>query len=148
MEADGWFALETGPWLASSGAQQSKQIDHTGTTGATGATYATPGQGTHHTISSTAAALPDGVAKRGCLNGFVVPTEAEAFNRARVVFDALMFANPTATWVYQGYPWFRVYSQGKAIIIIFYFLLQLLSPAPPHHPILRETIHTTSRGNI
>jgi len=41
---------------------------------------------------------------------FIVPTEEEAYSRAKVVFASLVHASPNSTWVYQGYPWFRVYA--------------------------------------
>ena len=93
VEADGWFALETGPWLSSD--------------------------------STSVAALGDGAdaaEEAGCFFGrvdqdghpipFIIPSEEEAFTRASSVFASLVAAKPDATWVYQGYPWFRVYSQG------------------------------------
>lgn len=49
-----------------------------------------------------------------CLGGFVIPSEEEAFARATAVFASLKSADPNVTWVYQGYPWFRVYSQGHS----------------------------------
>ena len=97
VEADGWFSLETGPWLAS---------------------------GPPATEASTAAAAvlsPDRAGEAlqeddygDCLNGFKVPAEEGTKQRARAVFESLTHGNPNATWLYQGYPWFRVYSQGKS----------------------------------
>eukprot|EP00912_Choanoflagellata_sp_UC4_P000529 UC4_evm1s330 len=69
IEADGWFSLETGPWLSNS-------------------------------INDSDA----------CLGGFVVPSEKEAALRVAKVYESLSTANPDNVWVYQGYPWFRVYS--------------------------------------
>jgi hypothetical protein len=34
------------------------------------------------------------------------------FRRAQAVFSSLVKSKPDATWIYQGYPWFRVHSQG------------------------------------
>lgn len=92
VEADGWFSLETGPWLSSS---------------------------TSSDIATLAASdtVMDGQMAAGlgtCLGGFVIPTEEEAFTRASRVFSTLTKANPEAVWLYQGYPWFRVYSQGAS----------------------------------
>jgi hypothetical protein len=81
VEADGWFSLETGPWLQS--------------------------------VTNEANSSVQSVADGGqCLGGFKVPSEAEARSRAEAVLKSLVSAAPNATWVYQGYPWFRVYSQG------------------------------------
>eukprot|EP00040_Diaphanoeca_grandis_P034275 m.212108 g.212108 ORF g.212108 m.212108 type:complete len:916 (+) comp33117_c0_seq2:280-3027(+) len=81
IEADGWFSLETGPWLAGGGT--------------------TAINGSQEDSGS-------------CLGGFVIPSYEEAFTRAQKVFSTLISANPEAVWIYQGYPWFRVYSQGAS----------------------------------
>ena len=119
-QADGWFELQTGPWYSSDTA--------TGAGGSVGST------GGSNDVIDASAALDDalGVAIRGggvnggpaadagldddssCLGGFRIPTEEEAFARATNVFSSLVSANPNATWIYQGYPWFRVHSQGAS----------------------------------
>ena len=56
-----------------------------------------------------------GVSTSQCTHrNFRIPSEEEAYTRARAVFSSITAADPDATWVYQGYPWFRVYSQGAA----------------------------------
>ena len=102
VEADGWFSLQTGPWLGSFGeAEVAANWDGGG--GGGGAAVAEAG------VSAEADALLG-----SCLRGFRIPSEEEAFVRARTVFAAITAADPAAVWVYQGYPWFRVYSQGAA----------------------------------
>eukprot|EP00041_Stephanoeca_diplocostata_P026908 m.733684 g.733684 ORF g.733684 m.733684 type:complete len:846 (+) comp23074_c0_seq1:615-3152(+) len=87
LEADGWFSLETGPWLGSMSEMHSQSA-------------------VMHGDNNTS--------QGSCLGGFVIPSEEEAYTRAQSVFASLTLAEPNATWVYQGYPWFRVYSQGSA----------------------------------
>jgi alpha-N-acetylglucosaminidase len=125
VEADGWFSLETGPWLGASAETGGGGVGVDGMDAARPrhprAKTAGPRVGTFSEATITEA---DGARAAGsdnadggfggCLNGFVVPTEEEAFTRARAVFAAITDADPEATWVYQGYPWFRVYSQGSA----------------------------------
>eukprot|EP00041_Stephanoeca_diplocostata_P026912 m.733761 g.733761 ORF g.733761 m.733761 type:complete len:152 (+) comp23074_c0_seq6:994-1449(+) len=84
LEADGWFSLETGPWLGSMSEMHSQSA-------------------VMHGDNNTS--------QGSCLGGFVIPSEEEAYTRAQSVFASLTLAEPNATWVYQGYPWFRVYSQ-------------------------------------
>ena len=80
IEADGWFSLETGPWLSASSSDPA-------------------------TSSGDSA---------GCLRGFVVPTEQEAALRVAKVYASLTTAAPDNVWIYQGYPWFRVYDACPA----------------------------------
>ena len=105
VEADGWFSLETGPWMGT--------FDAAGGSGGGGG----GGGGGIDTAATSSAVSIDGAAETvgdgGCLNGFQIPSEEEAFTRAQAVFASLADAEPNATWIYQGYPWFRVYSQGK-----------------------------------
>ena len=75
VEADGWFSLETGPWM-----------------------------GSFEEVDSDAASV-DHEMLQSCLGGFTIPTEEEAFTRAQAVFAAITDADPNATWVYQGMPW-------------------------------------------
>eukprot|EP01079_Euglenida_sp_SAG-EU17-18_P009494 gene9494-1707_t len=93
IEADGWFALETGPWLSTSPAGHSGSADSDSGLIATGTGDA------------------DGP-ELGCFNGFNIPSEEEAYARASSIFNTLTSASPDAVWVYQGYPWFRIYSMG------------------------------------
>ena len=72
VEADGWFSLETGPWLTA--------FD----------------KGGESSTSSVPAADGD------CLGGFVVPTEQEAAARVAAVYASLTTAAADAVWVYQG----------------------------------------------
>eukprot|EP00658_Telonema_sp_P-2_P011696 TRINITY_DN14485_c0_g1_i2.p1 TRINITY_DN14485_c0_g1~~TRINITY_DN14485_c0_g1_i2.p1 ORF type:complete len:632 (-),score=131.10 TRINITY_DN14485_c0_g1_i2:4-1899(-) len=83
IEADGWFSLETGPWLSTLSSSSSD----------------------HRAPNSSRDSVP-------CEFGgvpFVVPSESEAYVRGRSVFADLTSGSPNATWVYQGYPWFRVW---------------------------------------
>jgi len=126
VEADGWFSLETGPWMGT--------FDENPAIGSTSlldfpttptlpfpATSATEVAGAFNVASAVnvaggaGGAGVTGDADYGdCLGGFKIPSEEEAFTRARAVFASLTDAEPNATWIYQGYPWFRVYSQGGA----------------------------------
>ena len=100
VEADGWFSLETGPWMGTF--DSGSGVDATSVALASSA-------GTNG-----GAGVAENGADGGCLNGFKIPSEEEAFTRAQAVFASLTDAEPNATWIYQGYPWFRVYSQGNA----------------------------------
>jgi hypothetical protein len=138
VEADGWFSLETGPWMGTFGAAEdefSSLIDASTRTGivphaalatSSGDALATSSgdapatsSGDIFSFGNVGAGDPPGSSGEvdpftGCLGGFTVPGEEEAFERARSVFASLTAAEPNATWVYQGYPWFRVYSQGSS----------------------------------
>jgi alpha-N-acetylglucosaminidase len=104
VEADGWFSLETGPWLVS----EAGPAYHEDTLQALGS-----GASTEDVLAATFGLdLRDAADSGGCLGNFVIPTEEEAFTRANTVFRSLVAARPDSTWVYQGYPWFRVHSQG------------------------------------
>ena len=120
IEADGWFELQTGPWYSSDmatgtgsaggmGDGSKTVIDVSATIDdALGMTLVGDGG---PSADAAQAALDD---DSGCLGGFRIPTEQEAFARATNVFSSLVSANPNATWIYQGYPWFRVHSQGAS----------------------------------
>lgn len=105
IEADGWFSLETGPWLAS----EAGLALHADTTAAMSG-----GASVEDVMGATFGLdlRSSGESSGGCLGNFVIPTEEEAFTRAQAVFSSLVKAKPDATWIYQGYPWFRVHSQG------------------------------------
>ena len=91
IEADGWFSLETGPWLSASSSEALAPL---------GQDIAS--------MEEDRATHPD------CLNGFVLPTEEEAASRVAKVFASLTTAQKDNTWVYQGYPWFRVWAACPA----------------------------------
>ena len=140
VEADGWFALETGPWLYSNersslnSAADAPQVGHLKSLPGEPEreedvlaavaqerqqrqidanflelmTFAGKLQQEHqqeHQHQHQPATAPCTVSKPD----FIVPTEEEAYIRAKVVFASLVQASPNATWVYQGYPWYRVY---------------------------------------
>ena len=104
IEADGWFSLETGPWLAAdAGPALNQNMEAALAEGAT----------VDDLLSSTFGLdLSDDREEGGCLGNFRIPSEEEAFTRAGAVFQSLVAAKPDAVWIYQGYPWFRVHSQS------------------------------------
>eukprot|EP00936_MAST-01D_sp_MAST-1D-sp1_P000019 g19.t1 len=134
VEADGWFSLETGPWLSSDAArvrqwQQGQQSGaeakwhvpmvgmlHETDLGAADSSAAAASAGTIADLDTAAGEMSAGADTdtTQCLRNFRIPSEEEAYTRARAVFTSITAADPDATWVYQGYPWFRVYSQGAA----------------------------------
>jgi|EP01047_Picozoa_sp_COSAG01_P029308 hypothetical protein len=88
IEADGWFSLETGPWLSASSSE---------------AMLPPLPPPPSPPLDATATAIPDSARDdAGCLNGFVVPTEEEAASRVARVYQSLTTANPNNTWIYQG----------------------------------------------
>jgi hypothetical protein len=116
VEADGWFSLETGPWLGTFGDDDltaavagagagagvaGGDADSVTAGGDTGGTVATAAAVVTGTIDNTIN-QPE---SNNCLGGFTIPSEEEAYTRAQSIFSSLTLAEPNATWIYQGYPW-------------------------------------------
>jgi hypothetical protein len=94
VEADGWFSLETGPWLSSEAAIAYHED---------AVLALASGASTEEVLAATFGLdLRDTSDSGGCLGNFVIPTEEEAFTRAQAVFSSLVKAKPDATWIYQG----------------------------------------------
>jgi hypothetical protein len=134
VEADGWFELETGPWYSTSSGgggstvkltveeeEEEQRVDaafHTLVRLAASpdvAAGADDAAAMHNTASRAGTKSMKNAKESVCSFGgvpFTVPTEEQAYVRAQRIFSTITSASQpsSATWVYQGYPWFRVYS--------------------------------------